>query len=319
MEGSVRRGNLSLSSNGNSEDGAPGVNQKDETERPPLELTGWSFLALLVVWSLVVGWKLWQGQTYLWPVVYSCVFFEIVNKVLSFIVSLQPGFLSGLKAKHVDNFVNTGVSLVHSTTISIAVLMLVYEEAAKRGLASMWKHEALTQNAWPGALTVLAVSCGYFAYDQWDMIRRRLYKPESPSLLTHHLVLLTCFAVALFKNSCINYLILTLVCELHSIFLHVRKVSVLAGASRAWCTMLRIEWELNWITFFFARWALHIMITLKLVQDREKFEKGTVEFPLGFLGMLGLNVLNFILGQGLWKAFKRESWGKRDSAKVYED
>ncbi|KAL3678234.1 hypothetical protein R1sor_021190 [Riccia sorocarpa] len=322
-----RNAKVSTYSDGNLEDvvksksssyAATGVNHKDETGRAPLGLTGLSFLALLVLWVLVVTWQLWQGQTYLWAVVYSLVFFEILNKALS-IVALRPGFLSGLQSKHVDNFINTAVSLVHSTTISIAVVVLVYKEATKSGLPPMWQHVALTQNTWPGALTVLCVSCGYFAYDQWDMIRRRLYQSGGPSLLIHHVVLLTCFAAALFKNSCINYLILTLLCELHSIFLHIRKVTVLAGANRAWSNILRIEWELNWLTFFTARCAVHILITVKLLQDRHKFEKGTIEFPLAVVGMLGLNVLNFILGKGLWKAFKRERSSKRGSAKANED
>lgn len=77
----------------------------------------------------------------------------------------------------------------------------------------MTTHEVLTGKAWPGAFAVLAASSGYFAYDQWDMLRRGLYKPQAPSLLVHHAVLLTCFIIALFKNSCINYLVLTLVCE----------------------------------------------------------------------------------------------------------
>jgi hypothetical protein len=80
-------------------------------------------------------------------------------------------------------------------------------------MGEMWTHEVLTGETWPGAFAVLAVSTGYFAYDQWDMLRRRLYKPQAPSLLVHHALLLTCFVMALYKNSCINYLVLTLVCE----------------------------------------------------------------------------------------------------------
>ncbi|KAG6548235.1 hypothetical protein Mapa_010286 [Marchantia paleacea] len=287
--------------------------------RPPREGTGSMFLALLVIWTLALGCKIWEGETNLWPVIYGWAFFETVNKVLSFVVDMDPEFLSNLQPRHVDSFLNTAVSLLHSTTISIAVVSLLIEEQREQGIAQMWRHEVLTQKAWPGAHTVLGFSCGYFAYDQWDMLRRRLYKPRAPSVLTHHLVLLTCFVVALFKNSCINYLILTLVCEVHSVFLHLRKVMLLAGANRAWGHLLRIEWLLNWIAFITARCAVHVLITAKLVQDRLMFERGTIELPLASIGMLGLNILNFILGQGLWKAFRRERSGRRDSTKVAED
>ena len=50
-------------------------------------------------------------------------------------------------------------------------------------------------------------------YDQVDMLRRHLYNPSSPSLLVHHAVLLVCFTMALYRQVTINYLILTLFCE----------------------------------------------------------------------------------------------------------
>ncbi|KAK8960554.1 hypothetical protein KSP40_PGU012628 [Platanthera guangdongensis] len=64
-----------------------------------------------------------------------------------------------------------------------------------------------------GAYTTLCFSCGYFAYDQLDMLRHRLYSGWFPSILAHHLVLLTCFTLALYRHVTINYLILTLACE----------------------------------------------------------------------------------------------------------
>ncbi|CAM6094737.1 unnamed protein product [Calypogeia fissa] len=300
---------------------APGGDQKQgtgrvmaasaEKKRNGTDGVGLFFLALLGIWYFSVAWKLSQGQTNLWPIFVACLVFETVNRGLSSLVS-NPSFLPLLQPKNVDNFINTAVSLLHSASVALAVVGLLVLQISRTSIGEMWTHEALTGEAWPGAFAVLAASSGYFAYDQWDMLRRGLYKPQAPSLLVHHAVLLICFIAALYKNSCINYLVLTLVCEVHSIFLHLRKVLLLSGASRKWSFVLLVEWTLNWFAFFTARIALHVLITIKLLVDSRKFKSG-VELPLALTGMAGLNVLNFILGQGLYKAFLRERAGKPPS------
>jgi hypothetical protein len=77
----------------------------------------------------------------------------------------------------------------------------------------MFEHEELFGGSWVGAYSALCFSCGYFAYDQLDMLRYRLYSGRIPGILMHHLILLICFTLALYRNVTINYLILTLVCE----------------------------------------------------------------------------------------------------------
>lgn len=79
----------------------------------------------------------------------------------------------------------------------------------------MFEHSQLVEGAWPWAFEALCLSCGYFAYDQWDMLRYHLYSGWIPSILVHHLVLLLCFTLALYRNVTINYLILTLICEVY--------------------------------------------------------------------------------------------------------
>lgn len=93
------------------------------------------------------------------------------------------------------------------------VIGLMVKEAQGSGLTNMLSHDVLFNRTWPGAYTALTISCGYFAYDQWDMIRKHLYSAKAPHLLVHHAVLLTCFTPALQRDLCINYLILTLICE----------------------------------------------------------------------------------------------------------
>lgn len=93
--------------------------------------------------------------------------------------------------------------------------------------------------------------------------------------------------------------------QLHSIFLHVRKVRRMAGIREAKSKIVRLEWVLNWITFVAARLVSHVLITIKLLRDAHKFGPG-VELPLALFGMAGMNLLNVFLGIDLYNAFRRE-------------
>lgn len=94
-----------------------------------------------------------------------------------------------------------------------AVVFILINQLTKTGPTEMFEHAHLVGDTWPWAYPALCFSCGYFAYDQWDMLRYRLYSGWIPSILLHHLILLVCFTLALYRNVTINYLILTLICE----------------------------------------------------------------------------------------------------------
>ncbi|XP_027334667.1 TLC domain-containing protein 2 isoform X1 [Abrus precatorius] len=251
------------------------------------------FSVTLILWLGFVSFQiLFNNSTQLLSVIAGSFFYQTSN---SLIRSLSEDPL----------FVNTSVSLLHSLVTSASVLFILSREWLRNGSSGMFDHSQLVEGTWPWAFQALSFSCGYFAYDQWDMLRYRLYNGWIPSILVHHLVLLICFTLALYRNVTINYLILTLICELHSIFLHVRKMRRMAGFRDGKSILVKLEWILNWATFFVARFASHILITGKLIRDAHKFEKG-VELPLALFGMAGMNLLNIGLGIDLFKAFKRE-------------
>lgn len=103
----------------------------------------------------------------------------------------------------------------HCNCVTTVVFILLNQCLAK-GLEEMFDHSELVGGTWKWAYPALCFSCGYFAYDQWDMLQYRLYSGLIPSILVHHLVLLVCFTLALYRNVTINYLILTLICEVRS-------------------------------------------------------------------------------------------------------
>lgn len=256
------------------------------------------FLATLILWVLSVCFQIFfKNRTEFLSIIAGSLFYQTSNFLIRIFFST-----------HTDTdplFINTSVSLLHSSITSASVIFVLSRQLLSNGLSGMFDHTQLVEGTWPWAFEALCFSCGYFAYDQWDMLRYRLYNGWIPSILVHHLVLLICFTLALFRNVTINYLILTLICELHSIFLHVRKLRRMAGIRNAKSIVVKLEWFLNWVTFFVARVASHILITAKLIRDAHNFERG-VELPLALFGMAGMNLLNIGLGMDLFKAFKRE-------------
>ncbi|KAF7829827.1 TLC domain-containing protein 2 [Senna tora] len=253
---------------------------------------GFFYFTLLLWLGYVCFHILFNKRTQLLYVIAGSLFYQTANSLIR-LFSSDP------------LFVNTSVSLVHSTTTSASVIFILFREWLSNGTNGMFDHSQLVEGTWPWAYEALCFSCGYFAYDQWDMLRHHLYSGLIPSILVHHLVLLICFTLALYRNVTINYLILTLICELHSIFLHVRKVRRMAGFRNSKSKIVKVEWFLNWITFFVARLVSHILITAKLIRDAHKFGRG-VELPLALFGMFGMNLLNFGLGIDLFNAYKRE-------------
>lgn len=256
--------------------------------------TGAFFVATLVLWFVSVIFEIvFNRRRELLAIVAGCFFYQFANWVIRFSVSPDP------------LFVNTSVSLLHSSITSLSVILIVVNQWVANVPGKMFEHSQLFAATWPGAYPALCFSSGYFAYDQWDMLHYRLYSGLIPSILVHHLILLVCFTLALFRNITINYLILTLICEMHSVFLHIRKVRRMAGIRNAKSKIVRVEWIFSWITFFVARLASHILITFKLIKDADKFGTG-IELPLALSGMIGMNFLNVFLGLDLWKAYKRE-------------
>ncbi|CAN6887022.1 unnamed protein product [Brassica oleracea] len=264
---------------------------------------GQFFLATLLLWLVSVVFEIaFNLRTELLWVIGGGCFFQSVNWFVRSCLSRDP------------LFVNTSVSLLHSIITSASVVFILLNQCLAKGVDEMFDHSELVGGTWRWAYQALCSSCGYFAYDQWDMLQYRLYSGLIPSILVHHLVLLVCFTLALYRNVTINYLILTLICEMHSIFLHVRKLRRMAGIRDSNTALVKLEWVLNWTAFVFARCVPHILITVKLIKDARKFGRG-VEWPLALFGMAGMNILNVGLGMDLFHAFRRERSNRRNQEK----
>lgn len=114
-----------------------------------------------------------------------------------------------------NQIINYDVYLLKFSYLHIAVVYILVNQWIMKGPREMFTHEELVTGTWYGAQWALCFSCGYFAYDQLDMLLYRLYSGFIPAILLHHLILLVCFTLALYKDVTINYLILSLVCEVY--------------------------------------------------------------------------------------------------------
>ncbi|CAE5959510.1 unnamed protein product [Arabidopsis arenosa] len=203
------------------------------------------FLATLLHWLVSVVFEIaFNLRTELLWVICGGCFFQLMNWVVRSWIYRDP------------LFVNTSVSLLHSIITSASVVFILLNQCLAKGLDEMFDHSEL-----------------------WDMLQYRLYSGLIPSIVVHHLILLVCFTLALYRNVTINYLILTLICEMHSIFLHVRKLRRMAGIRDSNTALVKLEWVLNWTAFVFARCIPHILISVKLIKDAHKFGKG-LELPM---------------------------------------
>ncbi|KAI3983439.1 hypothetical protein MKX01_038859 [Papaver californicum] len=216
------------------------------------------FAATLVLWlGSVISEIVFNKRVELVYIVAGCCFYQMANLVMRFAVPKDP------------LVINTSVSLFHSTICSISSFEEVFD------------HSQLFGGTWAGAYTALCFSCGYFAYDQWDMLQHRLYSGYIHSILVHHFLLLICFTLALLSEFGFDI----------SAREELRRM---AGVRDTKNKIVKMEWVLSWMTFFLER-----------LGDANKFGEG-VELPLALFGMAGMNLLNVFLGLDLLKAYKRE-------------
>lgn len=127
-----------------------------------------------------------------------------------------------------------------------------------------------------GLITLLLL--GYFAYDLWDYVLNRLYI-KSPGIVVHHVVILICYIAALTKTVGVPLLCFALMCELHSAFMHLRKLMVMSSYSPKASAFFRWVWAAQWATFLLARFIPHTIITVLTFQARQLFANAVRPMP----------------------------------------
>lgn len=221
---------------------------------------------------------------------------------------------------------NTVASIFHALFIGIAasVSVLTEYETTFSPYSDAGVPNALMASASRSTFIILATSTGYFVYDLIDMLRSGMHK-TAPHLIFHHVALLVPFMIALFLDRFIPYLVVTLVCEVNSVFLHGRKLLSMAGALQtASPFIVRLMYWQSWgflvLTMILNRLGVHAVV---LVQTIDDFIMG--RFPetwLGILaisGMFAFNALNVQLVFSTVRALSNDLKRARGEKKCHDD
>jgi hypothetical protein len=141
------------------------------------------------------------------------------------------------------------------------------------------------------AFYTISHSVGYFGYDLCQIIVTRAYL-EWPSMVAHHLVVMSIFLLGLSSSTAIGYSVLGLACELHTVFMHVRKLFFLSSYSLLNSRLCRWLWVVNWMSLGITRIVVHCYVLYSVISDNEQFEIGGIVHILAVCAMVSLVALD---------------------------
>ncbi|XP_004543851.1 TLC domain-containing protein 2 [Maylandia zebra] len=137
---------------------------------------------------------------------------------------------------------------------------------------------------------LVSFSIGYFIYDFFDMLRSQKLS-QSWELLFHHIVVITCFGLAVVSCRYVGFAVVALLVEINSVFLHIRQI--LRMANMAASTLYRVNSMINLGTYVVFRINTLAWMTRWLVLNRDKVP--LLAYTLGSVGMAIMTAMNIVL------------------------
>ncbi|KAM9318499.1 TLC domain-containing protein 2 [Pholidichthys leucotaenia] len=137
---------------------------------------------------------------------------------------------------------------------------------------------------------LVSLSIGYFIYDFLDMLQRQKLS-QSWELLFHHLVVITCFGLAVVTFRYIGFSVVALLVEINSVFLHLRQILRMVNISKG--TLYRVNSMINLGTYVVFRINTLAWMTRWLVLNRDKVP--LLAYTLGSVGMAIMTAMNIVL------------------------
>ncbi|CAI5715582.1 unnamed protein product [Hyaloperonospora brassicae] len=251
--------------------------------------------ALVVMWVSLCVVMLYSDPR-LWVVVASFMGFALARVMTAPVALARVKVFPALSPSAQLLYCNTAVSLLHSVLTSLL--------ATSTLLTSHSLHSDYVNAATRSEFITTAISTGYFAYDLWDYVLNGLYV-KSPDIVFHHVVVLVCYTSALSKTVGVPLLSLALVCELHSVFLHSRKLLTMSNYSARYSRFLRWVWRAQWVFFALARLPLHVFVAVLTYQARSLFAR-QLHWTMAFGGIVFINLLNAQLFYDVSKAYRKD-------------
>ncbi|XP_020923244.1 TLC domain-containing protein 2 isoform X3 [Sus scrofa] len=143
----------------------------------------------------------------------------------------------------------------------------------------------------PWALVLVAVSVGYFLADGADMLWNQTLG-QAWELLCHHLVVVSCLSTAILSGHYVGFSVVSLLLELNSTCLHLRKLLLLsrqapslAFSLTSWATLATLALfrlvPLGWMSLWLIRQHHQVPLALVILGGTGLVTVGAMSITLG--------------------------------------
>ncbi|XP_047564403.1 TLC domain-containing protein 2 isoform X5 [Lutra lutra] len=138
------------------------------------------------------------------------------------------------------------------------------------------------------ALVLVAVSVGYFLADGVDMLLNQTLG-QAWELLCHHSVVVSCLSTAILSNQYMGLCVVSLLLELNSVCLHLRKLLLLshqapslAFSMASWATLALFRLvPLGWMSLWLIRQQHQVLPPLVILSGTGLVTVGAISITLG--------------------------------------
>nr|CAB3266979.1 TLC domain-containing protein 2-like [Phallusia mammillata] len=188
-----------------------------------------------------------------------------------------------VERKTLTKWNNIIVSFTHSILSSLGCLYCFYKDPALTSdIINKFSYTSYV---------MASFSLGYFIHDFIHALR---YQKISTAweILLHHTVVILCFGLAVTTHKFVGYVIVALLCEINSIFLHGRMIMKLSGISTE-STLYRINSLINIGTYVLFRICTLTWMTRWLILNYKDIPQPANTF--GVLGMASITIINIVL------------------------
>lgn len=193
------------------------------------------------------------------------------------VTSLRPSVITN-DSKKILPYDNTVVSLIHSIISSYLV-----------GCCFLANYPTLIDDLlhFPSNLHSFTVAntTAYMFYDLLTFV----YYPRDLSMFLHHTVIIICFGVSFYLHDYCTVLVFSLMAEVNSLFLHMRKTLQLLNRSNSLLYNLSLLGLST--TYFPIRVLPHFYLVWYLLNPSNVFPH-LYQFYVGTLGMIGICVID---------------------------
>jgi len=181
---------------------------------------------------------------------------------------------------------NTVCSLVHASATSVwTVLCYYYKPEYFSDMIDAYS---------PLAIGMLAFSLGYIIYDFWDIIIHD--KGRQWEVLIHHIAVTFAFTVALSTHKYLGFGVCSLLMEINSIFLHLRRLMKMLGLQKSkWYVINGLVVLVTLVCFrlLTSTWMVKWLLS-------NKYRLPALPFTVGLVGMFVILPTNIGLLWRLW-------------------